>query len=127
MRDDLPIWLLVAAKALAYCWLFAVPRLHFPVGRRPPLHRPVVAGLVRLLLGLMLGIPFGALLYRFGPGISIPAFSFFRLGLWITVTLLAYPKLPWTTALLFSIGATALNTLLDFSIGHWATVHFGLC
>lgn len=126
MSAELGCWLFAAGKAAAYVALFALLRLFLPKERCPPLHRPLLAGLVRLLLGGMLGIPLAGLLLRFGPVPAVVGLSILRLVLWSAVSALAYPRLPVSTHLLFAIGATALNTVFDFAVGeHWAVVRWG--
>ena len=127
MSDGVVTGLLFGGKALCYGWLFAIPRLWLPKNERPSLLTPCIAAAVRLILGIALGTLVGAFSLRHGPEMAIAILSGFRLALWMSVTGLAYPKLPWTANALFSAGATVLNTILDFSIGHWAYANYGLC
>jgi hypothetical protein len=122
-------WILLASKPLMYAWMLALPRLWIPRERRPSRWRPVVGALVRLLLGVVVGLPVSLFLFRFGPWVVTPVMTAVRLGLWFAIVRVCYPDEPWGRLLAISAGATALNWIFDASLfrEHWPAATFHFC
>lgn len=126
----MPILLgLLAGKVLVYWaalgWISTWERPAGPKRAR----RSLIAASVRLLLGLLFGIPLVLFIGLPNKTALTLAFSAARLVSWLAVTRLAFPRVGWGRAWLFSLGATLVNWGLDFLIwqGHWADTRFGLC
>lgn len=122
-------WALLASKPLMYAWILAVPRLWIPRERRPSRWRPIVGALVRLLLGVAVGLPAAVLLFRFGPWVVTPVMTAVRLALWTATFRGCYRDEPWGRLLACSAGATGLNWCFDTSLfrEHWPAATFHFC
>ena len=119
--------ILLVSKPLMYGWLFAIPRLWIPPGRRPSRWRPVLAAILRVAGGIVLGLPLGVVLLSQPAAVAIPALALLRFGLWCGITKLFFREVSWSRNLLFSAGATLLNVVFDFTFFHGSWTDISLC
>jgi hypothetical protein len=87
-----------------------------PVDQSNRAWRPVAGGLMRAVLGLMVGLPLG-LLVRDAPGMDgwvfTGLFEVLRFGLWLLVARWFLPHLPGNRLLLVALAGLLLNLAID--------------
>ena len=119
---------ILVLKPLTYWGVFSFARAWSRPRPSPAL--PIAATALRLLGGIVLGIPTALLLLRLGPTPLRIFFTAFRFALWSLVLLWVFDRMPRSRVPLLAGTATAINLGFDLLIwgSHWTHSRiFGGC